>query len=798
MFKSVLKTAIRSYFRDKATFLITVIGFSVGIGAALLIFIYLYNEYSFESGFPNSSRIYRLAVTSQVDNKATEFATTIPALGPALKAAIPEIEKLVRFTNDHAVAYLKTPEANANITARNLLTAEPSFFDIFDFKFIDGSAQRMNEPYQIVLTEELAKRLFGRTDVTGQSVILNTNTTNLFRVAGVIKTPPANTHLQFDGIFSWSTFLKEEKVWDDAFAYTYFMISRQSNISDIKRKIDEFVNSNKNIAEVEKSLNTKAVMDVQPIRDIHLYSHRFNELSEGNTPGILYTFMTVGFFFLLCTIVNYTNLSIAGSLRRMKEIGVRKVMGSSAGQIRAQFFWESFAVTGFSVLLSILISILCFRAFAGLINPSLSLGIFQDGKFLLALGLFSLIITLISGSYPSIYLSRFDPIEIFRKKGINLKGGYLPVRKVLMVVQLAIATCVIACTLIVVSQIKYIIKTDVGFDRKNIVSLSVPAPKAIDYFKDEFRKYPGVVSEAASNYSPHSPANDEFSIEQEGGQMAIFNVDRMTCDYAFVGLMGMKVLKGRNFDTAFGSDRSSAFLVNSAFADYFGWKDPIGKRIRSVHYDKSGTVVGMVVDASLYSLHHKNAPMLIDLSSENYSSGEGLFIKYDTRNVSGLIEKMQASYKGVFGDLPMEYSFLDEAYDRLYKSDERFARVMKFGVVIMLVISCLGLYGLSNFITSARKSEIGIRKVLGASITQITYLHLRDFGNLALMGALIAVPISYYASWRWLQTFTKRVPIGAWVFIGAAVATILSVTITISYHAIRLSRVKPVDTIREQ
>src|ERR1700683_4951604 len=234
MYNSILKTAYRSYLRDKVSFLITVVGFSIGISATLLIFIYLYNEYSYETGFANSDRIYRLAVTSKIGDKATEFATTVPALGPELKTTIPEIEKLVRFTNDYPEAYIQSVDANESITARNLLTAEPGFFDTFDLKFVDGSAQGLTEPNQIILTEELANRVFGRNDVVGQVVLLNTNKSKPLRVAGVVRTPPANTHLQFDGIISWSTFLKEEKIWDDAFAYTYFMISRHSSIGDVK------------------------------------------------------------------------------------------------------------------------------------------------------------------------------------------------------------------------------------------------------------------------------------------------------------------------------------------------------------------------------------------------------------------------------------------------------------------------------------------------------------------------------------------------------------------------------------
>lgn len=799
MLRNILHIAYRNFMRNKFSLFITIFGFAMGITCSLLLFMYLYNEYSFESMHKQRDRIYRLALTSQMDNKSTEFATTLPGLGPALQRAIPDIEKVVRIVNEFPKGYLRV-DNNPNIKGENLLVIEPAFFDLFDFRFIAGDAAGMKNPNEIVLSEAMANRLFGSTQVAGKTVFLNNDRTKPLKVAGVVEGPPTNTHLRFDALMSWSTWLKEEEVWNDAYAYTYMLISPNARIEEVKQKIDKFVRENKFIAEVERALNARARTDIQPLADIHFHSHRYNELSENNSPGLLYIFLTIAIFFLLCSAFNYINIAIANSATRLKEIGMKKVFGAVKNQLRLQFFMESFLVVFISVVLAIVMTLLLLPGFAKLIGQQLELSMLNQPRFILLLLAIIVFVALVSGSYPSLYLASFSPVSLFNKKGTSTggKGGLLSVRKVLIVIQLIISTGIIACTIIVVSQLKHVTKADIGFDKKNIVFFKVPVPAMLSLIKQQLAAEPEIVSMAASTYSPQRSSSDEYSVEQKDGSMAVYNLQKMHFDYAFADLMQMPIEKGRNFNRDFGSDYNNAFLVNEAMVKFFGWDDPIGKKINGVNIKKSGTIVGVVKDASLFSLHNKIAPMIMNLSADPVYDGEALFIRYKTTNIHGLIGKIKKRFDAAFnGEVPFEYSFLDESYDRLYRSDERYRQIILIGAFVMIFVSCLGLYGLSSFIANRRRTEIGVRKVLGASLYQIASLHIRQFFWLALIGGVLAWPLSYYVSWKWLQTFTIRIDIQFWVFLLSTLATILAVVATTAFHASRLSKVNPVDAIRE-
>lgn len=313
MFNKTLIIAFRNFAKHKLSFFITIIGFAVGLACSLLIFIYLYYEFSYESVFKDKNKIYRLGVTSKMADRSTEFATALPGLGPALKSSLPDIQEVVRIVNDNPKAYIRTASSTQNLVAENILLAEPGFFHLFNFNIKEGKIDDFSNPNQIILAEALAGKLFDNQNPIGQMVIMNENRTKPLTVAAVIKGPPTNTHLKFDALVSWSTSLKQENNWDDAYAYTYFKILPNSKIDDVKSKITQFVQNNEFIKSTENKLNTKCVADVMAIKDIHLYSHRFNELSDGNSPDLLFILLTIGIFFIICSGFNYVNIAIANS-----------------------------------------------------------------------------------------------------------------------------------------------------------------------------------------------------------------------------------------------------------------------------------------------------------------------------------------------------------------------------------------------------------------------------------------------------------------------------------------------------
>jgi len=797
MLRNFLNIAFRHYSKNKLSFFISITGFAIGLACAFLVFIYLYYEFSYESVFKDQDRSYRLGVTSKMEERSTEFATMLPAVGPALKNALPDLEEVVRVVNDHPKSYIRETSSAQNMRAENMLLAESNFFSLFDFKIKQGSLSNFSEPGMIVLTEALSERLFGNSSPVGKIVIMNENTTKPLTVVAVIERPANNTHLKFDGLISWKTSLGNETVWDDAYAYTYIKLTAGSDIKIVSRKIIEYIANNPFIKKVEKSLNTTLVVDIMPIKDIHLYSHRFNELSDSNNPDLLYMLLTIGIFFVVCSAFNYINLAVADSMLRMKEVGMRKVFGAQPDQIRSQFFIESLVVVIISVLMAFLVSVVLLGKFSELVGQELKIGLLVQWKLIVIFLLIILIVALVSGGYPSFYISRLSPANVFSRKRQMPKVGKMTVRKLLVVLQFVISTTVIACTIIVVQQLSFVSNVDIGFDKDKIIYFDVPGKQASDFLKQQLSSDLRVKSVASSSYSPQEALNDEYSIELEDGAAKVFNVGRMFIDYSFLDLMGMKVEKGRNFSPEFGADSSSTFIVNEALVNFARWKNPIGKQISAVNFEKSGSVIGVVKDASLFSLHRKNAPMVISLNTIPNADAQYFFLKYNTSNVNELIEKIRGYFKQNFGGLPFDYSFLDQSYDRLYKSDERYKKVVLIGSFVMIFISCLGLYGLSSFVAEKRKGEIGLRKVLGASVGNIAKLHMTEFFWLALIGGAIAWPISYYASWKWLQTFTIRVDIDPVVLILSTMLTILAVIATTAYHSIRLAKINPVDTIRD-
>ncbi|MEZ2338351.1 ABC transporter permease [Mucilaginibacter sp. RCC_168] len=793
MLRNYLKIFYRANKKSKLSFFITVLGFAIGLASTLLIFIYVYYEYSYESMYSKKDRIYRISATSQMQDKSIEFAANVPALAPALNAAIPEIEKTVRINKIFFNGSVKARDSE-NIRVDNLLLADSTFFDVFDFHFIEGGAEAFKEPGMIVLTASLAGKIFGNKKAVDQTLYLNDKLP--LKVGAVIEDPPGNTHLKFEGLVSWAT-SPEENVWNDAHSYTYLLVNKKASVEVLKKKIDNFMRSNGFIASVEQSLGTKFICDIQKISDIHLHSNRHNELSENGSEDLLFILISIALFFLLISIFNYINISIATSLTRIKEIGVRKVFGSSANRIRIQFFVESFVIIIISFFIAFILVLLTLHVFNILIEQHLNFGILTDGKFLLLTFSLILFITIIAGSYTAFYLSSLNATSALNKKALSVGNSGISLRKILIVLQLTISTGVLICTILVINQLNYIINADIGFEKKNILVVEMPNYDNLPFLKQALSGEKEIVGLSLCDYAPSKSFNDEYNVESGDGSMRIYNFPRMTFDNSFVDLARLKIIKGRNFDPSFSSDSSSSFLVNESTVRFFGWKNAIGKKIEAKNYDKKGVVIGVVRDASFYSLHQKNGPLIISCFSPENGSSESLFIKYKTDNFSGFVLKVKRHFREAFGNIPFRYYTLDSAYDNLYRSDTRYKRVITLGAFFMLIVSSLGLYGLSSFVAARNRAQIGIRKVLGATVHQIAVLHIKNFFFLALIGCLISWPISYYASWKWLQTFTARVSISWWMFALSTVICLLVVIITTAYHAIKVSKINPADTIRE-
>lgn len=793
MFRNILKTFYRNLFKDKLSFLITVFGFVAGICSALLLFCYVYYEYNYESVHEKRKQIYRVELTTITDGKPMEFAPAVSPLGPYLKSAIPEIENFSRVNVLFSRGVFRTGD-KPNVSAGNVLLVDSSFFDLFTFSFKEGGAEALRSPGQVVITASLARSLFGNEDCLGKLVIFNIS--RPLKVGAVVK-DPVNTHLKFQALISWMT-MPDEEVWDDAHSYTYLLLNKNADPGIIRKKISEVTAGSQVLAAAQKKLNAKFEFPLTPLTDIHLYSHRHNELSENNSADLLYILLSIAIFLVLISCFNYINIAVSTSMTRSKEIAVRKVFGAAGSQIAGQFFVETFVIVLFSFIVSIIAVVLLLDRFSALMEQQFDWALLFNKRFILTIGGMVLFVALLSGSYPSFYLSLLNPTSIFNTKVAKISGGHLSIRKVLIVLQLIISTGVIACTGIAISQLKYITELDIGFDKERIVYFDIPYPDRISYLKDELRKSPSIEAVALGDYSPLYPHSDEYTVEQKDGSMGVFNLQRMSFGYSFVDMMKMKIVKGRNFDQEFRTDDSSAFIVNEAAIKLFGWDNPIGKNISAINYKKKGAVVGVMKDATLFSLHRKGEPLVIELATDENYNNTAFFVKYNTDKIDKLITTLKEGYRKAFGDIPFEYKFLDDEYDKLYKTDQRYKKIISYGSIIMILISSLGLYGLSTFIASKSRNESGVRKVLGASVFQIATLHIKNFFMLSVIGSLIALPIVYYFSWKWLQTFSMRISINFWMLLGSCLLTMIIVVFTTGFNALKLGRLNPASVLREK
>lgn len=793
MIRNILKVFFRNNFKHTLSFSITVIGFGIGIAAAVMISMFIYYEYSFESIFKNHDRIIRVSATSKMPEKSIAFATNLPALAPALKSSIPEIETFVRVNKVFYNGLLNVDNTN-NIKVNNLLLADSTFFRVFNCKFIEGNERALAEPGQLVLTASLASKLFNNKKALGQSVYLNGK--NPLRVGAVIDDLPGNTHLKFEGLVSWAT-SPEDDIWNDAHTYTYLLVQPHTSLEILDKKVNDYVKGNQFIAAVESSLNAKLICELTPIDDIHLQSNRHNELSENGSEKLIFVLITIAAFFLIISIFNYVNISLATLLTRMREIAVRKVWGASANMIRFQFFFESLMLILLAFVIAFVITLCLLHQFNGLVGQQLPFSILFEARFLLVLFILIIVVTLLSGGYTGFYLSSLNTIQILNKKETSVNQKKVSFRAVLIALQLTIATGVLICTFVVTSQLHYVTNVDVGFSKENVLIVDIPNQQNVNYFQHQLRSDNDVKSLSFSDYDPGSSRNDEFSVEQEDGQPSTYNFQRMNFDHEFLKTVGLRLKEGRNFDLSYSTDSAMAYLVNESLVRFMRWKNPIGKKIEAKNFDRNGIVIGVVKDASFYSLHQQTAPVIIALSSWSQLSGEALYIKFKTVDFQNFLIRVKQSYQNAFGGVPFQYRFLDDTYENLYKSDQRYNRIIAVSSALLFFISCLGLFSFSSFLAIRNKRQFGVRKVLGASVFQISFLYMQGFLRIALIGCVIACPVALIVSWMWLQTFTLRINIQWWIFLAASVLCLVVVLLTTSFHALRLAATNPIKVLRD-
>jgi len=797
MFRNLLLIALRNLRKDKWYSLINILGLTIGTTFSLFLIFYITDELSYDRHQKKADRIYRINSFIQERDKNTDWALTQLPLGPQLEKDYPEIEEMVRFVNRERTLF-KNGENTFYET--KLYYADSTVFKVFTHRFIEGNAgTALNAPFDIVLTKSLAEKYFGKhTSAIGKTLKTVYDT---YKVTGVIEDLPRNSHIRYDMLISMSTLLRQSGQngspgWGSFFVYSYLLLKPGVNSGALNKKLDDVYH--KFVEPVFKQFNVTVRYETQNIADIHLRSNLQYEPEELGSMSYIWIFSAVAFFMLLIASINYMNLTTARSAHRAKEIGIRKVAGSTRSQLISQFLSESVVTAFIAVLLSVLLMFVLLRVFNSLSGKEFTVGtLLRPFNLLLLLGV--IVFTgLVGGSYPALYLSSFKPVSVL-KGTLSKASGNINLRRTLVVLQFSISMIMLICTWIVFSQLSYLRKKELGFDKTQVMTLTINTGEdergKISAMNNEFRGLQGIKAVGAADSYPGAPNINLnlFTVQTDSGYVdkavECYNVDEH-----YFNTLGIKMVKGRNFSSL--SDTLHSIVVNEAMVKHFGWNEPIGKRIKFPG-DTSGNyveVIGVFKNFNQKSLYNPIAPLLMFYRP----NGNIIQLKTTSFHISTLIDNVKSKWKKYFPQLPFEYKFLDQDFNSQYAADQKRGKIFLAFSLLTIIITCLGLLGLTAFTTQQKQKEISIRRVMGASIMQVVSLTTKNYLWLALISALIAFPIAWYFMSNWLKIFPYNTGLSFLPFIISAIVIVITASGTAMFYSAKAALTNPAKNLRTE
>lgn len=795
MLKNLLRVAIRNFKRDKWYSLLNVLGLTIGTTFSLFLIFYIKDELSYDRYNKKADRIYRITSYIREPKKdVMKWAITQYPLAPTLKKDYPEVEEAVRFMGKARTMFKK---GDLHFYEDKVFFADSSLFRVFTHQFIEGNPNTaLVEPNSIVLTQSVAEKYFGRNPhILGQS--LQTDNGDIYKVTAVIKDVPKNSHLIFNVLISASSLPKNfGGGWGNFNYFTYVLLRPHTDAAAFQKKL--LAMYDKYMAPIFAQFNIKIHYGVQLVTSIHLHSDMMNEPEELGSISYIYIFASVALFMLLIACINYMNLTTARSARRAKEIGIRKVTGSSRSLLAAQFLVESTLTAVFALVLSLGFIALFLPTFNSLSGKSIAFGsLLHPGTLgiLLAVIVF---VGLVGGSYPAFYLSRFNPVSVL-KGSLARSSSNTALRRILVLVQFSISMIMIICTWVVHNQLEYLRNKDLGFNKDQVLSLAANSNKDIRSevlaFKNEVRDLPHVVSASTAQAVPGGQgiSFNLFSVESKNG-FVDKGVDVYGVDEDYFKTLGIKLVKGRNFSGP--SDTLRSLIVNENMVKYFGWDNPIGKKVKFPG-DTSGfylEVVGVVKDFNQHSLYNPISPLMLVYRP----SSREIQVKLEAKNIPVAIAGVEKLWKRMFPDLPFSYTFLDQDFDSQYAADQRRGKIFTAFSILTILITCLGLLGLIAFTTQQRQKEISIRKILGAGTGQIVPLVTRNFLFLVGISCLIAFPVAYLFMDKWLKIFPYNTGLTITPFVLSALTVLFITMLTVSFHAFRAAIASPAKNLRTE
>ena len=787
MFKNYLTIALRNLIRHKVYSAINILGLAVGMACCMLILLFIQDELSYDHFHKKSDQIYRL--TPLYPN--SQWACMPGPVGPELFDDIPEIE-YVRFWPQRRklLRYEDKP------FYEDVFFVDPNIFDVFTYPFIKGNPQTaLQEPNTIVLSERMAKKYFGNEDPIGK--VLSFVDRYEYRVTGVLQNPPHNTHLHIDFMVSFISI--------DAFSrmrvnrgghniYTYLMFHPPYTPEKFHQQMPEF-------AKKYWGEDARGQYALQPLTDIHLHSNLEKEAEPNSDIAYVYIFSATALFILIIACINFMNLTTARSIHRAQEVGMRKVVGANRTQLIKQFLGESLFLALIALCAAILLMIIGLPILNAFANKTLTL---SPTNVALTFGLpnITLLVGLLAGSYPAFFISQYQPIVVL-KGGAKRSRHSASLRMGLVILQFAISIALMVTTLIVYKQLTFMHNKHLGFQKDQVLvipgSTRTTDENTYETIKQTFLQSPHIVSVSAASTMPgmrfeqqgvgfQPEGATEDTEEQRGG------VRFMWTNFDIVKTLGLELTAGRDFSQDMPTDNNHAFIFNETAAKRFGWKDPINKPVRWRRIN--GTVIGIVKDFNFASLHQTIDPLCIHVTPRSTKSRWFILVRIQPQNISATLDDLRTTWQTFHPHLAFEYFFLDDHFDKLHRSEQTMGQILGTFSLIAIFIACLGLFGLATFTAEQRTKEIGVRKVLGASVQQIIMLLSKEFLKLVGIANLIAWPLAYWAMTQWLQNFAFRIDLTLWPFILGGITALLIALITVGYQAHQAARTNPIDALR--
>ena len=792
MIKNYFKIALRNLYRHKGFTILNISGLAIGMTAGFLVLLYVAFELSYDNMHSKTDSIYRVVANIDTPSEKIEAGIAAWAVGPNIEKEFPEILKSTRILNEDFTIV----KDGTKFVEDHVIAVDSAFFEIFDFDLIKGDkSQVLKRPNSLVISETIATKYFDFVDPIGQNMVIE-GFDNPAIVTGVMKDISENSHIQADIIVSMITYTappsNRDEQWSNYDPSIYILTANGTNPKNLETKFPNLLEER--TGDEMRESKMFVTLFLEPFKDVYLKSDRGSSIS-GSINNV-YVFSIIGIFILLIASINFINLATARSVERAKEVGIRKVIGADKNQLAFQFIGESIIICTIAFFVAVGLTALGLPYFNDLAGKTISTGVFAEPINVLYLFLLALVIGAIAGIYPAIVLSSFKPISV-------LKGGFstgtkgILLRKSLVVVQFTISIALIIGTIVIYNQMRFMQNQDLGFNKEHTIVIPTEIGNNQEALKTSFSQIPGVKGTSLTSSVPGSGNSAAYSeIENQQGDLQIANLDLYFVNEDYIQQLGMDIIAGRGFSRNFVSDSSQAMIINEKAVSLLGYsnaQDAIGAKYQQ--WGSNGEVIGVVKDFNFKSLQDEISPLTMRLDPTETNI---ITIKIDAANTAQTIASIESAWQSMMPGDPLEYYFLDDLFNNQYRSEEQFEGLFMSFALLAIFISCLGLLGLAAYSTIQRKREIGIRKIVGASVSSIVNLLSKEFIKLVGIAFVISAPIAWYLMHGWLENFAYKIDIKWWMFVVAGLGSMVIALVTVGFQAIKAATSNPVESLRTE